>query len=739
VVPAALRSRDTRPTEDAGVLLLLVLMGGCVALVLQELVVARPPVLPVTGAAAVTGWLVSGRRLRRWWWMPIAAFVGAAAAIWLGGAALWPGASPLEQSLRMREALLSDPWHIHDAATAGGKVAGPMALVAVVWTGPLLAARAFRLRRPAAHVWVPMAVLLLAGMGISETRQLGPLMVYAAGSLLLSVTVATAASRRRWHRRGMTETDGVTGAMVRRGWIATAATVTLAWALTTVAVGAPLEAAWRQVGEWWGDRSSGIVIGQASFGRDFQISEVFNPTRQVVAQVSGIGAQTYLRAVTHDTYTGAGWTQSRGPTHRTEPGDPLLPDMSLELSAAGSLGDPVEVEVRLERGGSELLLPGQTHSISIASAATQSDRGPFLVALAPASALAAGESYTVLATIRHASGSHLAGAGAPDASAFAAYLSLENVSAATRAEAVRVTAGQSTAYARATALVDYLRGAPFRYATRTQKPDAESGPDAVDFFLFDESGGRVGFCEQFASAMVVMARSVGIPARLARGYAGGEPVGRFTYRFRGAQGHAWAELYFPGFGWQVFEATPSVQRVIRQGGQAPVGAPTTSVAPLPSAGSAAPTRRPQTDVGGPGSEGNLPPLALLAAAAILAGTASGIALAVVRRRRRVAIGRAGGPPAAARLWGRLARGAALAGIGPRPNQTAYEFAGALAQAVPDLGPEVHLLASAYVVEMYAAPGNAPSRTGELWAAWRRVAAALRRHRLSRLVRGIRRA
>ena len=123
--------------------------------------------------------------------------------------------------------------------------------------------------------------------------------------------------------------------------------------------------------------------------------------------------------------------------------------------------------------------------------------------------------HQVAALIEAASAEGLAGAGEEYPSQLAPYLDLDGVSAQTRDLADRLTAGHATPYHRAAALMDYLRGADFRYATRAARPSVASGRDSVDFFLFDQRG-RVGFCEQFASAMVVLARSAGIPARLAR-------------------------------------------------------------------------------------------------------------------------------------------------------------------------------------------------------------------------------
>ncbi|HEY3190526.1 MAG TPA: transglutaminase-like domain-containing protein, partial [Solirubrobacteraceae bacterium] len=80
--------------------------------------------------------------------------------------------------------------------------------------------------------------------------------------------------------------------------------------------------------------------------------------------------------------------------------------------------------------------------------------------------------------------------------------------------------------------------------------------DAVDQFLFVD---RRGFCEQIATSLVVMLRSLGVPARLAVGYAPGHR-NPFTgmWEVRADDAHAWAEVWFPGVGWQAFDPTASV-------------------------------------------------------------------------------------------------------------------------------------------------------------------------------------
>ncbi len=124
--------------------------------------------------------------------------------------------------------------------------------------------------------------------------------------------------------------------------------------------------------------------------------------------------------------------------------------------------------------------------------------------------------------------------------------------------ALDLTATQLTPYDQALAIQDYLRGA-MRYAVTVGPPPEDQ--DVVDYFLFNS---RVGFCDYYASAMVVLARAAGIPARYASGYAPGifDPEqGRFLVRQ--SDEHAWPELYFPGVGWVEFEPTSAIPEIQR--------------------------------------------------------------------------------------------------------------------------------------------------------------------------------
>ena len=117
--------------------------------------------------------------------------------------------------------------------------------------------------------------------------------------------------------------------------------------------------------------------------------------------------------------------------------------------------------------------------------------------------------------------------------------------------AALVTTGKSTPYEKTKTIEEYLK-ATYPYNLRVDPPPY--GADGVDHFLF---GLQQGYSEYFGSTMAVMLRTVGVPARLAVGYTTGDKVeGRDVYAVTDSHSHAWVEVYFPRFGWILFEPTP---------------------------------------------------------------------------------------------------------------------------------------------------------------------------------------
>lgn len=145
----------------------------------------------------------------------------------------------------------------------------------------------------------------------------------------------------------------------------------------------------------------------------------------------------------------------------------------------------------------------------------------------------------------------------------------------------QITQDAQTDFDRAAALCAYLRSA-YPYTLAQTVPPA--GRDFVSWFLLDE---RQGYCTSFATAMAVMARMVGLPARYIEGYAAvpdSDSVARVTQQ----QAHAWVEIYFSGFGWLPFDPTPGTNDAggtlpsDDPEGDSPTPSPSPTATPTPS-------------------------------------------------------------------------------------------------------------------------------------------------------------
>jgi len=116
----------------------------------------------------------------------------------------------------------------------------------------------------------------------------------------------------------------------------------------------------------------------------------------------------------------------------------------------------------------------------------------------------------------------------------------------------KVTEDARTPYEQALAIQNYLS----RYYHYTLTPKEE--PENVDFVSYFLLRGKEGYCTYFASAMTVMCRMAGLPARYVEGFLA-QPASNGVAYMTGESAHAWTEVYFPGFGWLTFDATPRQQ------------------------------------------------------------------------------------------------------------------------------------------------------------------------------------
>ncbi len=218
--------------------------------------------------------------------------------------------------------------------------------------------------------------------------------------------------------------------------------------------------------------------------------------------------------------------------------------------------------------------------------------------------------------------------------------------------ALELTQDLTNRYDKMRALQDHFRG--YTYNVRLGPREG----DPIEQFLRE----REGFCQQFAGTFALMARSLGIPARVATGFTWGDPVGsdeetgKTIYKVTGRHTHAWPEVYFDDFGWVAFEPTPGrgLPGAVSYTG-APAtqdsdvqpnnpGEPTTTTTTDPNLGTS-PSAEPNFEefdeglfvepIDAPGALGFNIPWRLVAVAAAIAAYVGGIPLfALLRRRAR---------------------------------------------------------------------------------------------------------
>lgn len=169
---------------------------------------------------------------------------------------------------------------------------------------------------------------------------------------------------------------------------------------------------------------------------------------------------------------------------------------------------------------------------------------------------AAGLEYSVTAVRPKISAAVLADAAPPGGKVDEMFTDLPDAMPPIVADlAAAATEGATTEYEQAVALQNWFReDGGFTYSLDGAEG---SGNEALVQFLSEGPGGRTGYCEQFASAMAVMARELGIPSRVAIGFLRPTADGPDGWSYSSLDMHAWPELYFDGAGWVRFEPTPA--------------------------------------------------------------------------------------------------------------------------------------------------------------------------------------
>jgi transglutaminase-like putative cysteine protease len=330
--------------------------------------------------------------------------------------------------------------------------------------------------------------------------------------------------------------------------------------------------------------------------------------------------------------------------------------------------------------------------------------------------LGAGEAYQVTSSVTRVDRESLLQAGTlyPDW-VVPRYLELpDSIPGRVRLLAEQLTEDLETPYEKAESIEGFLR--QYTYDEEIEGPGLNQ--DGVDYFLFEA---RAGYCDYYSSAMVVMLRAIGVPARYVRGYSVRERD-EGVYHILESDGHAWPEVYFPGYGWVEFEPTggePLLNRSGSQGSQEtdPATAPDRR---QPTLDELVPERGLEREEGlmgsGPGAERSfwqrLGAWKWVGLAAIVLGAVA-VVLLTTRRRRQIE-----GLSVAARVYEDLVNWVRhLLRIEPLAHQTPNEYAGVVAQQVPRSRPSVERIAGLYVEERF---GGRDVSSEEAEDAWRQT-------------------
>ena len=406
----------------------------------------------------------------------------------------------------------------------------------------------------------------------------------------------------------------------------------------------------------------------------------------------------YYRLTSLNEFTGDFWQDRSGGKEQPFGSEGIIHDASAELRQ----------EIRIDAlAGSWLPAAYQPVALHGIEDAVIQEGSRALLLNGP---LERGMRYTVVSTPPEVSRALLDGDIAYDTDALASSLELP---AATREEilpiAQRIVRGAATPFERARALQNHLR----RFTYDENVAAGHSYSSIIEFLT--ES--RRGYCEQFAGSMAVLARALGIPARVAIGFAGGDSAGNGTTIVTTEYAHAWVEVFFPQAGWVAFEPTPraGIARVpayalpdLDDPGQdtnSPEQQPTDE--PAPDA-TDRPIRDPEIDPGVTIGEasGGLPAWAI---ALIVLGGLMTVAGAVVAGQLwwvRTRITHAPSPRAAvAERYVDFLAWCAATGYGRAPGETPNEHARRLGAKIPEAGEQLAKLATLVGEALWAPPNG----------------------------------
>jgi hypothetical protein len=756
--PSEPRRRSLAPEEGWLTLALTMLLAVCVAWSINDAQwvlgqVELTDFLPIVAVLGVLWGFIGGKvGWKRWLTYLLGAVVGALLVPIVVGFVLDPAAGGLGAWFRTSSdsavnAYLDLAWRNKALTQEYGHFM--LVLGLLVWATGMFAGYATFGRHRPVNAIVITGLVLLANMAITDRDQIWFLVIYTLAALLILVRLHASDERLTWIRRRLGDPAGVSSLYVRGGVVFAVLAILGSLVLTTTASSAPLADVWSGVDQRLIDLSQGIQRFLPRGGPGARITGVsFGPQAAITGRwvtdtspalriqlPAGDTTPYYWRATAYDRFDLSGWSMSDNVTIDRAASSALLDETSERPPTPDGRREIAFMVEPLEFHGSSVFSPDAPSAVDRATRLTLVGPGEYLGAVDMAGG---SEPYRVTALIAttgdgtpgaltenrlRAAGQdypalvrslYLAvpdGAVGPDTLAV-----LESVRDAAPLAAVR-NAPINNPYDLARATEQYLRSPAFVYTTDVSTLDCGDRSVSECFAHF-----RRGYCQYYASLMVMVMRTAGVPARLVQGFLPGDrdQAGEEIVRF--SNSHAWVEVYFPGYGWIPFDPTGGgLAQLAPLPSGAPVPIPVGTPRPVTSSGprdEADPTRRPGLGAGPTTSRGA--GSGPLIAIGVLLGIAIALlAFAAYRRGPR-------GIVTAESAYGDISRLAARFGFAPRPTETVYEYTGSLAEALPGVRPELETVAQAKVEVSYGHRELGADRVRSVVAAQRRLRVALLR-------------
>lgn len=602
----------------------------------------------------------------------------------------------------------------------------------------------YRTRSPWLMI-VANAVVLLINLSNIDPGYIVFLVVFLISALLLLLRFNLYESIKRWRKQGLRYADDLGWDVMQAGALISIGILIFSWFLpwgytndTASQIWNADANPWTQLEDTWNrviSLSGGAnPANHGNFRDTLVLGGNPNLNNDIVFTVQSDDATQYLASLSYDSYDGRGWSNGPSASLAVDK-NALIPS---ESSAVHTIAQHISVVNPPGEQYPYLLGATQVGSVDQPSLIQGSKADNALLAvLSKNGKLTAGERYTVTSFVSSADVNSLRAVPMPSGSprfpeSYDGQLPLSYYDPATlntylqlpkaldpniKALALRITADAPTMYDKVVALESYLRN-NFVYSVDVHLPPNE---EAVSWFLFRST--HKGFCNYFSTSMAVMARSLGIPARVVAGYTNGQlDPKHHTQVIYGTDAHSWTQVYFAGYGWINFEPSagftafnrPAPGQYVSSGN---VTGPIGGTSPNKNSKNRSLSGNDLTSTGG-----NIPVQTQAQQAAqlrtqVTVATGS-IALLILfclilfsiwwRRLFR-------NHRLAAQLYGRICLLANWAGIELQQSQTPYEYVGVLSQVTPEEAPTLERFGDIYVREIWADPESAdhPSRSGEI--------------------------